>query len=249
MEPTHPSPRIAEAAYASSVLGSERHFVVVKPHNGDPDAPILYLLHGRGRNRRSLVDDPICRENLLKSECWIILPDGDDGWYINSSKGQYSSIMDEIIRVAEDRCALSPPAHRRAIAGWSMGGYGAVRYAEAHPQSFGVVVSIIGLLDFPRPETLPVGQNYPVPTEYFGTDPVEWANLNPIHNIAVLRGKRLLLITATDAFDRTMNERFSGALTNAAIPHEFRVLTGGHTFDVIRSALPMVFDFVHRAIR
>lgn len=247
--PERLTPRIMDEAFVSSSLGREMHFMVVKPEHGGPDTPVLYLLHGRGRNRLSLVNDPTCRDELLQADCWVMLPDGDDGWYSNTPRGRYASYLEEVVQVAEARCALAPLASRRAIAGWSMGGYGAVRFAEAHPQFFSVVVSVIGLLDFPRPSDLPAGQNYPVPTAYFGSDPAGWDQFNPIHHINALSNRSLLLITATDSFDRTMNERFSDALTAAGIPHEFRLLQGGHTFAVVRTALPLVLDFVRQTVR
>jgi S-formylglutathione hydrolase FrmB len=246
------APRIEEVAFASAALGREMKFVVVHPaveRVAAAERPVLFLLHGRGRHRRSLIDLPETRECLLAAECWIVLPDGEDGWYINSpveSPARYGDYLEEVVRLATHTYRFSLDASQRAIAGWSMGGYGAFRFAEAHPHDFGTVAGIIGVLDFPRAETLPAGQNYRVPVARFGSDPTVWSELNPRDHVAALRGKAILLITARESFDRTMNENFSAALTAAGIVHEFRLQTGGHTLDVVQAALPAVLEFVRR---
>lgn len=246
-------PRIDEVTFESSALGRERSFVVVHPTGeGGPAAqrPVLVLLHGRGRHRHSLLELPDARAALLGADLWVILPEGGNNWYLNSPvapSDRYSDHLLEVIRVASDHFGLRTDPAGRAIAGWSMGGYGAVRFAQEHADMFGSVVAIIGLLDFPRPETLPPGRNYSVPVARFGADPARWPALNPLNAVAGLRGKSILLITAEDAFDRVMNENFSRALIAADIAHDYRLLPGAHTLDVVRTSLPLMISFVQQS--
>ena len=121
-----------------------------------------------------------------------------------------------------------------------MGGYGAVRFAEMHPGTFGFVSSTIGLLDFPRPETLPEGQNYRVPTERFTNAPRLWSELNPLSAVGRLRGATLSLVLATKGFERTMNENFIAALNAQNILSRVHWLEGGHEFPLVVSSLPIV---------
>lgn len=243
------APRLEELTFTSAALDREMRLVVVRPETTSDSTPVLYFLHGRGRHRRTLIDDEASRKELLQAGCWIILPDGEDGWYSDTLAGNYASYLEEVMQVAETHYGLAPSAGHRAIAGWSMGGYGAVRFAQTHPDRFGLVAAVIGLLDFPRPATLPEGQNYAVPQDPFGVDPAGWVAFNPLAGVESLRGKSLLVITAKDAFDRTMNVRFCAALDAADIPHDYRVLPGGHTLAVVHAALPLVLDFVRRSAR
>lgn len=243
------APRIEELVFASASLGREMRCLVIRPVAGREGAPILYLLHGRGRNRRSLIDEATSQAALLAAGYWIVFPEGEDGWYSDTPGGRYASYLGELVQTVEQFYGLSLTLRHRAIAGWSMGGFGAVRYAETHAEQFGTVAAIIGLLDFPRPATLPEGQNYPVPVERFGSDPTGWSKYNPLGDAAQLRGKAVLIITGTEAFDRTMNEHFSAALDAAGVPHEYRLVSGGHTFSVVQTALPLVLDFVSHATR
>lgn len=243
------APRIDEVVFASDALGREMKLVVVHPAVDDSPVtyrPVLYLLHGRGRHHRSLIERPETREHLLAAVCWVVLPDGEDGWYLNSPvdpASRYGDYLQEVIRLTTRHYNFSSDPRRRGIAGWSMGGYGAIRWAQTHPQDFNVVAAILGVLDFPREETLPSGQNYPVPVARFGTDRAVWHELNPRNQVAGLRGKSILLITGHEAFDRTMNENFSTALAAADVHHDYRQLSGGHTIAVVQAALPLVLEF------
>ncbi|HRE84406.1 MAG TPA: alpha/beta hydrolase-fold protein, partial [Opitutaceae bacterium] len=208
---------------------------------------VLWLLHGRGRDHRSLLQLPEVKRQLLASGLWVVLPQGLDGWYVNSperAEDRFEDHLSELMQRVAAQYALPSSGANWTIAGWSMGGYGAVRYAQQHPERVGRVASVIGLLDFPRPETLPEGQNYRVPQARFGADPEQWMRFNPMRSIEQLRDKSLLLITAHDAFDRTMNENFSRALTTAGLPHRFLVLEGAHKLDVVEKAIPVVLEWI-----
>lgn len=244
--------RIDDVTIFNPNLGREIRFAVVRPADGDRDRPVLYLLHGRGRSPHSLLELPDTRAALLEANLWIVLPDGEDGWYINSpisAADRFSDLLEAIIHEASTRYLLRTDPGGQAIAGWSMGGYGAVRFAQLTPGRFGTVASMIGLLDFPREETLPRGQNYTVPVARFGDDSALWQAFNPLHAAVAFRGTAVLLVTAEDSFDRTMNENFSRELNRTGVPHMLRVLPGGHTLDVVRAALPEVLAFVHRSSR
>lgn len=243
--------RIKEEVFYSSALRGEKKYCVVLPRNYHVDAlesefaPSLLLLHGRGRNARSLVDDEIAGNELLKADFAIILPNGDDGWYVNSpvdENDKYEDYLTEVVGDAAAKYKISPDRKERGVAGWSMGGYGAAMFAERHNDQFAALATIIGLLDFPR-EGLPEGQNYQVPVERFGADHSVWSEYNPINNARRLSDTSILLVVADDAFDKTMNLNFSQELDKIGIKHELRRLQGGHSFDVVRTALPLVLDF------
>ncbi len=238
--------RLDEFGFASAALGREMKTRVIRPASGE-DRPVLVLLHGRGRHRNSLLELDDARTALLAADLWVFLPDGEDGWYLDSPVdpgARYAAYLDELLAEIARRYPLPPDARRWAVAGWSMGGYGAVSLAQRRPERFGAVAAIVGLLDFPREETLPAGRNYAVPIARFGADREVWRRHNPIHRIGALRDKAILLITAEDAFDRVMNENFSAALTAAGQPHRLVLLPGAHTLDVVRAALPEVLAFV-----
>lgn len=237
--------RITFAEISCTALGRALPVAVIAPEKPAPagEAPVLLLLHGRGRTHRSLVDSPAARAALLAAPCYIVLPQGEDGWYIDSParpEDRYATYLSEVMAWAEKTLPISRRPSSTGIAGWSMGGYGAVHFAETHPGHFGFVASIIGLLDYPRPETLPEGQNYHVATTHFTADPETWARFNPRNKVGALRETTLTLVLATHGFELTMNENFLATLAETQIPARVHRLAGGHEFSLVERALPLV---------
>ncbi len=247
-------PRIVAVSFPSASLNKRKRCVVVLPVDWQTIKPAdrrsLVILHGRGRHELSLIDDKLIRPQLLDSGLFVILPDGDDGWYVNSPVRKpdvYATYLEEVLSVISQEFQLPAQREQWAIAGWSMGGFGCVNYAERHPDRFAAVSSIIGLLDFPR-TGLPEGQSYKVPTERFGTDETVWEQFNPLHKAEKLAGMSVLIITADEAFDRTMNEHFRDRLIKLNQPHKYVELKGGHTFPVVREAIPHVLAFTKKTL-
>lgn len=237
--------RITFAQVPSAALGRTLPLAVVSPATTGAagDAPVLFLLHGRGRTHRSLIDAPAARAALLEATFHVVLPQGEDGWYIDSpvrAADRYATYLAEVVEWTEQHLPVSRAASRRGVAGWSMGGYGAVRFAQTHPGKFAFVASVIGLLDFPRAETLPDGQNYRVPVDRFSADPAAWRALNPLHAVAKLRGRSLTLVLASRGFERTMNENFLAAVEAEGIDVRVHRLEGGHEFSLVERAVPLV---------
>lgn len=247
-------PHIEAVSFDSTRLKQQKCCVVVLPENWQKIKPAdrrtLVILHGRGRHELTLIDDKTIRKQLLDSGLFVILPDGDDGWYLNSpvrKQDVYETYLEEVLSVVSQEYQLPKDRKRWAIAGWSMGGFGCVNFAECHPEQFAAVSSIIGLLDFPR-SGLPAGQSYKVPRERFGIDETIWKRFNPLNGAEKLKGMSVLIITADEAFDRTMNEHFRDQLIKLNQPHKYVELKGGHTFPVVREAIPHVLAFTKKTL-
>ncbi len=246
-------PRIFDCAFRSHALGREARFVVVLPKGYDADDrtwPVVYFLHGAGRNRRSLVDHPKTRAALLAARFATVHPDGDAGWWVDSPvrpESRYQSFVSEVVRAAEARFRVSRRRAGRGLAGWSMGGYGATLYAETHPSEFAALATILPLVDFPNPQ-LPKEQNHAVPP-VLGRDPAAWPAFNPLTHAGKLRGLALYHTTGRRAFDWTMNVHFDRRLTELGIPHTFVPRPGAHTWSVVEAALPDALGFLERSLR
>ncbi|MGH8018883.1 MAG: alpha/beta hydrolase [Opitutaceae bacterium] len=237
------------AQMPSAALGRSLPLAIVEPRAAasapatrEPGA-VLYFFHGRGRNHGSLLEPPATRRALLDAPFTIVLPQGEDGWHVDSPErpaDRYETYLEEVIAWVETHRAVRRDAAGRGLAGWSMGGYGAVRFAQRHSGEFGFVASVIGLLDFPRQETLPRGQNYAVPVDRFGSEPAVWRTFNPLHALGDLRGVALALVLSETGFERTMNERFLAAASEAGLPVRVHRLEGGHEFALVQQAVPLV---------
>jgi S-formylglutathione hydrolase FrmB len=228
-------------------LGRREKFALHLPDDYDAGRdeayPLIVFLHGAGRHDRSLIDIPSSREVLKRSPCVVLLPNGRGSWWVDSPvdrTSRYQSYLQELVGIVGRCLNVSKAPAKRAIGGWSMGGFGSANYLAKHPGRFGTWAGIVALVDFPNPD-YPDEQNHAVPGVLGSSD--NWAKLNPIAKAEAFRGKHILLITAEKAFDRRMNEAFSSRLKSLGIDHDFVMLPGGHTIDIVQTALPRVMGF------
>jgi dienelactone hydrolase len=218
---------------------SER-FTVILPAGFTTDVkwPALVIMHGLGRNYKTLVDAAETREALLRSRSVLILPDGGRSWWRDENR-----ILD-LVDSLSPQLNLDP--RRMGCSGWSMGGYGSLRLITDHPDRFAFWGGIIGLVDFPN-ASYPASENHTVPT-LFGP-PDQWPSADPIHDIERLRGKAIWFGTADQSFDAAMNRELDRQLKKSGIPHTFEVINGTHVFAVVSELLPKLIDSFDRFVQ
>ena len=174
--------RIVHYAFPSAALKKPMAFTVVFPQGYEETGqpwPVLFFLHGLGRNEKTLIDDPQSREHLLAQPYIIVLPKGENGWYFDSPfdpERQFASYLDEVTALAAKVLPISTERSQRAIGGWSAGGFGSVWACIRHPESFSTLATIIAVVDFPAE-----GVRFPLTPKTFGTDPARWPAFNPIN--------------------------------------------------------------------
>ena len=238
-------PRVEEIQLQSEALGETVPITVIRPI-GDPPKrgwQVLFLLHGLGRNHLTLLQNKDTLGLLLAQPYLIVMPDSGRGWWVNSPvdrKGRYDSMLDEIFQWVSLEYPATSDLSGWGIAGWSMGGFGALHFAERHPDRVSFVGSIIGLLDFPKEEGLPEGQRFVVDRAVFGTDKLEWAADNPTLAAASLSGKQIVIVIADQAFDRTMNENFLSAARRAGLKPVVHHIEGEHLFGSVVKGLAII---------
>lgn len=209
---------------------------------GDGRWPLLLVLHGRGRNERSLSEQPGVMASFVDLPFAVAFPRGDSGWWIDSPvnpKGRYGATLLEFIKHVEETYPVGGSREKRAVTGWSMGGYGAVNFAEDHPDIVGSVSAMIGLLN------LPYGDTYTTPADVFGPRSDVWQDLCPALKVESLRGMPVAVFSCSDDFDRPHNDAFHAAMETAGIAHHFEIIPGGHKMTTVLAAWPKVLAF-HR---
>jgi len=237
-----------ECTVASRSLGRDESFALRLPGNYRQDRPepygLVVFLHGLGRDHRTLFEMPATCAALDNVPCVFLSPNGRDSWWIDSPsrpQSKYQSYLVELIRLIDGTLHVSQDPAHRAIGGWSMGGFGSMHYLLRYPGQFGAWAGILALLDFPN-DAYPPERNHTVPNLLGPKE--QWRTLNPISRVEQLMGKRLFFVTATDAFDRDMNEAFSVKLDELGIPHTAKVVDGAHTFAVVAATFPEVIEFL-----
>lgn len=158
--------------------------------------PVVYLLHGVGDTHRTWVDNTDVETFAAGLGALVVMPDGggnpEAGWYSDWADGsrRWETFHTRVLIPWVD---AHFPTHgdraHRAVAGLSMGGFGAVSYAGRHPDLFAAAATFSGFLDT---QTGGPGSGYTfgVLRPQFGTpapgtwgDPLldgdEWAAHNP----------------------------------------------------------------------
>jgi putative tributyrin esterase len=246
-EPKTPGDEISAHTFQCQALGRVVDYSAYLPKGAPPEGgwPLVLLLHGDGRNHRTIADDNATRVLVLQQKFAIVFVDGQRGWYVDSQAdpaSRYQSMLRELLDHVRHKLPVSSNVQSTGICGWSMGGYGAMRFAQTFPDEIGAVATSIALLDFPNPH-LPKGKNYPV-SSLFGSDEKAWCSFNCINEVESLRGKRVFFITGRAAFDAQMNRNFDSVLKAAGITHTFREVDGAHDFSTVRATLPALLDFL-----
>jgi hypothetical protein len=128
---------------------------------------------------------------------------GGDQQRYNTPPPRFESfIVDELAPFVEANLPAGSGREYRAVAGVSLGGYGAYKLGLQHPDEWTSMMSVSGAHNFlfapaPQPgmETLPVGVQPPVPVSYMPLPPVTGAAAT-----APLPSQAGTFITALDAF-------------------------------------------------
>lgn len=114
--------------------------------------PSLYLVHGSGGSYLDWTGLTDVEELTASSGVLVVMPDGGDhGWYADWWNGGVGGPpMWETFHTVELPQLLERNWHaseRRAIAGLSMGGHGAIVYAARHPKLYLAAASYSGVMD------------------------------------------------------------------------------------------------------
>lgn len=147
--------RTRDLTIASPAVGTKKaRLILPEGFDEQPDRtwPVLYLLHGQGGSHLDwTVDTSIATTLGEELDALIVMPDADAGYYSdwwNGGEGgrpMWETFhIDELLPILETDWRAGD---RRAIAGISMGGFGAMSYAARHPDLFGAAASFSGVLD------------------------------------------------------------------------------------------------------
>jgi len=181
--------------------------------------PVLYLLHGAGGNETDWTDAGAAEQITDGRPLIVVMPDGGEaGWYTNWSNGGAGGPpaweryhVRELIPLIDRRFRTVAARRGRAIAGLSMGGFGAFSYAARHPDLFAAAASYSGGVDldaelFGQPigriavdgSLALAGFEGVTGADLFGdfeTENILWRAHNPVDLAANLGGLKLALYT------------------------------------------------------
>ena len=150
--------RLVELELSTPALKAPTHVRVLLPEGYAQSAeryPVLYLLHGAFGNDTDWTTTGDAEEITAGAPLIVVMPDGGQGgWYTNwVNRRAYGPPewetyhVDELIPWVDDHYRTVAARDGRAIAGLSMGGFGAISYAARHADLFTWAGSFSGAVD------------------------------------------------------------------------------------------------------
>lgn len=198
-----------------AVNGFHQIFVTLPSNyldNGAWRFPVLYLLHGGGGGRSSdWVLGAGDAEAITEEHSLItVMPDGGKvGWYtnwVNTAQGAQAwqdFHLNQLVPWIDANLRTAAIRESRAVAGLSMGGYGAIRYATERPDLFSYTASFSGAIDVSDARTRLVtvqqtaanGLPSDGPFGTHGQPNSTWEQYNPTNRAGDLADVRVALYT------------------------------------------------------
>ncbi|HEX5285272.1 MAG TPA: alpha/beta hydrolase family protein [Bryocella sp.] len=261
LKPTRPAVGdvVEQHSFFSAALQRQMRYDIVLPAgyaSGQQRFPVLYLLHGWQGDETNWVTLTHLVELASRYALIIVTPQAANSWYVNSATNpadRYADyIVNDLIAEIDGHYRTIASSHQRAIAGLSMGGYGAVLLTLRHPGLFSFTASISGAFDGPSGAEQVMPQLKASTDQAFGPSgsPTRKENdLDPLIAAAdPAKTPYVLLECGTaDPFlpsDRHVIEE----LWSRGISYEYHELPGAHTWSFWDNSLPSLLDALSRKL-
>lgn len=222
-------------------IGKDTSMNVLLPESKKP-LSVLYLLHGLSDDYQSWMRLSAIERHADGLPLIIVMPDGGKSFYCNNPAPAGDKYEDHIVKDVVgyiDRTFKTIPSPRgRAIAGLSMGGYGAIMLALRHPELFGLASGHSSAVAFHNPKfkqlpELQVGKD----SDY---DCFQLAR-------RFVRGRKKLHLRfdcGVDDFLIEHNRSFHAHLEKIGLPHIYEEHPGRHDWHYFDGHVPQTLDFV-----
>src|SRR5581483_11687696 len=227
--------------------GKTREVWVYRPAVADSATlPVVYFLHGypggdldvNGINLAGRLD----QQFLAGAAPFVVAV--PNGWSDVKNDTEWADSVDGQVRVETFIVSTAIPAveganrrdaAHRAIAGFSMGGYGSANLAEHHPDLFGQLVSIAGY--YHLDDLSGMGTASPAWEDAYSPDR---------HVVDLAHTRSLVVIDDQEADPLIQGEgiRFAALLQDAGQNPVFVVAHGNHSWQMVAGEVPAIVAFL-----
>ncbi len=272
-----------------------------RPDNVGKRYPLAVYLHGAwgsevdwtAQGRLAATMDSLVARGMR--EMIVVMPDGDDGWWTtwhglndvaacrrtprNENADTYcvpwpkydDYVVHDVLAYTDSAYRTVPQRASRAIAGLSMGGYGAISIAARNPRTFSVAASHSGVL---RPALMAdssalattgtvtlrdartrdelratSGGRWERIEPAFGSDSVSWMSRDPSRLIVRARSRgdtlpALFVDVGTEDYLLAMSRSFRDNMAALGVPLRYAEWSGRHDWAYWRAHLPESLQYI-----
>jgi S-formylglutathione hydrolase FrmB len=250
---------VAERVFHSASLGRDSHYYAMLPADyahSQKRYPVLYLLHGWHGDYTNWVKLTNLVEYARRYPIIIITPDAENSWYVNSATMPQNRFEDfvtkDLIEEVDSHWRTIASPHRRAIAGLSMGGYGAILFALKHPNLFAFAGSISGAFEGPNGIDVVLPELQESLQQAYGPAGSSTREENDVYALAPSANADKLPYLFLDCGTQdpllASNRKFVDILSGRKIPYEYHEYPGSHTWSYWDHSLPMLLDIAAKRI-
>lgn len=146
--------------FFSDVLGLDTSMTVLLPQEssskigvsnqaGQGDPPVLYLLHGLSDDDTAWVRQTSLERYVAPLGLAVVMPQVHRSFYTDEARGNryWTFLSEELPAIVASFFRVSTEPRDTFVAGLSMGGYGALRWALRQPDRFAAAASLSGAVD------------------------------------------------------------------------------------------------------
>jgi enterochelin esterase-like enzyme len=264
-------------SFASTILRQDIAYSVILPEKyfeAEKSYPVIYFLHGLGDNESSWLEygqlAQYCDRMISQSvvEPFIcIMPEGFSSYYSDCYDGSFSyqqMFINELVPYIDSHYRTIAQAGKRAIIGYSMGGFGAlvlpIKYSDVFKISIPLSASIRTDAQYMFEEQAGWNEQWGRIFGGLNTTGKEritqyYIENSPFHLIKNNSSEQLSKVhfyIVNGDKENTLcrsNEELHMLLLEKRVPHIYNVKSGGHEFSFWRDALPEAICFADAKFR
>ncbi|GAA3557121.1 alpha/beta hydrolase family protein [Microlunatus spumicola] len=216
----------------------------------DDPPPVLYLLHGMSDDATTWVRRTSVERYVAPLGLAVVMPQVHRSYYTDEAYGGrfWTFLTEELPALVHDFFRVSERREDTFVAGLSMGGYGAFKWALRDPGRFAAAASLSGALDVAGRTTQRERPEDPRMTQrLFGDEPVAGTDADLLHLVA---GADVAALPALRAWCGTEdglledNRRFAAACDEAGVPLELHEGPGQHDWAYWDARIVDVLDWL-----
>lgn len=245
---------LADRVLFSSLIQKQLSYRILFPDDyavTETRYPVLYLLHGLLGNHKNWTELTSLAKYAGEYKIIIVMPEGGDGWYTDSVEKNESFLIKDLLPEIESNFRTKQEKDCRAIAGNSMGGYGAFKFALKYPEIFGFAISFSGAFNATElckesrdGNWAEFGSSI---TRVFGENGSRIRRENSLEDLSARTGKNppcFYFDCGTNDDFLTANLDLARRFINLGIKFDFQEIEGGHDWTYwdsrIRNLLPVL---------